>query len=288
MLAGWLVVLALVITILEHRHVSWKQPITDSHALWGSPLDLVAAIFGRQMAPLVACWLRFYLRNKRFRLLSILTLPVVVVGSLYVGQPRHGGNVFFGVLGCLPVVTFVATSPIALNLYGYASGGLRRLCLLPVDHGATLRAGNYAALLLGAAWIPPVAISWALLAPHPLDPRLVVMPVINAITALFLFLGFGLWTSIYAPKRGSYDKTFGNDMSAWGNTVRLGLIWGSMFMPMVLRSVAPWAMDPSNWQLTLPGACIATIFYFVSLRYAPGTVPGRREVLLAIVEGKGN
>src|SRR5262249_16907784 len=44
-LAGWLVVLAAVITVLEHRHVSWKQPITDSQSLWGSPLDLIAVIF---------------------------------------------------------------------------------------------------------------------------------------------------------------------------------------------------------------------------------------------------
>jgi hypothetical protein len=175
-----------------------------------------------------------------------------------------------------------------VNQYGYASGGLRRLCLLPVDHGSTLRAGNFAALLLGAAWIPPISVLWALLAPHPLDPRMVVMPVINAFTALFLFHGFGLWTSIYAAKRGSYDKTFGPDMSAWGYIVFLGLLWGCMLIPMALRSVAPWAMDPSNWRLTLPGACMATIFYFASLRYAPRAVPGRREVLLSIVEGKGN
>lgn len=117
---------------------------------------------------------------------------------------------------------------------------------------------------------------------------MVVMPVINAVTALFLFHGFGLWTSIYAPKRGSYDKTFGPDMSAWGYIVFLVLLWGCMLIPMALRSVAPWAMDPSNWRLTLPLACMATIFYFASLRYAPRAVPGRREVLLSIVEGKGN
>jgi hypothetical protein len=287
-IVGWLVILSAIITVLERHRVSWKQTPGGAQSLWNSPLDSIAAVFGPRMAPLVGCWLRFYLRNRRFRLLAALTLPVVAGSSLYVGQPRHGGSIFIGVLGCLPVVTILATSRIAVNQYGYTGGGLRRLYLFPVDHGATLRAGSYAALLLGAVWIPPVAISWALFAPRPLDPRVVVMPVINAITALFLFHGLGLWTSIYAARRGNYDKTFGNDMTLWGNVVFIGTLWGSMFLPAVLRSVAPWAMDPANWRLTFPPAGFAIVFYFVSLLSVPDTVPERREALLAIVEGKSD
>jgi len=59
-----------------------------------------------------------------------------------------------------------------------------------------------------------------------------------------------------------------------------------MFLPSELRSVAPWAIDPANWWLTLPAAGFAIIVYLVSLLVVPHTLPGRREALLAIVEGK--
>jgi hypothetical protein len=284
--AGWLVILSATTTVLARRRVHWKQTSTARTSLWDTPLDFIAALFGGRMAPLVGCWLRFYLRNKRFRLLSFLSLPMAVFLVFPMGQPRHGGSIFLGVLGCLPLVTFLGVSRIGVNLYGYTAGGLRRFYLLPADHGATLRAGSYAGLLLGALWIPPAAILWAILAPRPLDVRMVVMPVINAVTALFLFHGCGLWTSIYAPKQGNYDKVIGNDMSLWGNVVMLGTLWGFMFLPSLLRSIAPRAIDPANWWLTLPAAGSAIIFYFVSLLSVPDTAPVRREALLATVEGK--
>jgi hypothetical protein len=286
--AGWLVILSAIMTVLERRRVSWKQTVSDPHSLWDSPLDSIAALFGPRIGPLVGCWLRFYLRNKRFRLLSFLALPIAAYAVFPMGQPRHGGSIFLGVLGCLPLVTFLGTSRIGVNLYGYTAGGLRRLYVLPVEHGATLRAGSYAGLLLGAVWIPPAAILWAVFAPRPLDARVVGMPVINAVTALFLFHGLALWTSVYAPRRGNYDKTFGTitDVSPWGNAVFMGTMLGSMFLPSVLRSVAPRAIDPANWWLTLPPASFAIILYLVSLIFVPNTVPGRREALLAIVEGK--
>jgi hypothetical protein len=144
--AGWAVILSVIKAGLERRRIRRKQKLTDPHSLWNNPLDAIAAPFGRDMAPLVGCWLRFYLRNKRFRLLSFLSLPVAAYATLPMGQPRHGGSIFLGVLGCLPLVTFLGPSRIAVNLYGYTAGGLRRLYFLPVDHGATLRAGSYAGL----------------------------------------------------------------------------------------------------------------------------------------------
>jgi hypothetical protein len=285
--AGWLVILSAIMTALERRRASWKQAMSDRHSLWDSPLDSIAALFGPRIAPLVGCWLRFYLRNKRFRLLSFLALPIAAYAVFPMGQPRHGGSIFLGVLGCLPLVTFLGVSRIGVNLYGYTAG-LRRLYLLPVEHGATLRAGSYAGLLLGAAWIPPAAILWAVFAPRPLDARVVGMPVINAVTALFLFHGLGLWTSVYAPRRGNYDKIFGTitDVSPWGNAVFIGTMLGSMILPSVLRSVAPRAIDPANWWLTLPAASFAIILYLASLLFVPSTVPGRSEALLALVEGR--
>jgi hypothetical protein len=286
--SGWLVILSAIVTVIEHRRVSWKQTLPAPRSLWDSRLDSIPALFGRRMAPLVGCWLRFYLRNKRFRLLSVLSWPIAAFAVFPIGQPRQGGSIFLGVLGCLPLVTFLGASRIGVNLYGYTAGGLRRLYLFPVDHGATLRAGSYAGLILGAVSIPPAAILWAMLAPRPIDARVIVMPIINAVTALFLFHGLALWTSIYAPRRANYDKIFGtiSDASPWGNAVFMGTMMGCMFLPSVLRSAAPWAVDPANWRLTLPAAGFAIIVYFVSLLFVPDAVPGRREAILAIVEGK--
>jgi hypothetical protein len=286
--AGWLAILSSIIIFLGSRNRSWKQTAPGLHSLWNSPLDWIAALFGRRMSPLVGCWLRLYLRNKRFRLLSALTLPVAALMAFPMGQPFHGGSIFLGVLGCFPLVTILGTSRIAVNLLGYTAGGLRRLYLAPVDHGATLRAGSYAGLVLGAIWIPPATVLWALFAPRPLDVRVVAMPAINAITALFLFHGLALWTSIYAPKQSNYDRIFGTafDVSAWGNAAFISTMLGCMFLPSVLRTLAPRAIAPANWWLTLPPAGLAVVFYFVSLLSVPDMVTARREELLAIVEGR--
>jgi hypothetical protein len=284
---GWLITFLALLIALEHRPAPRTNAPRNSGSLWNSGSDRLAAMFGRRMAPLVGLWLRFYWRNKRFRFLYSLSLPIAAFLSIGMGQPRQpGGSLFLGVLGCLALVALISTGPIAVNQYGCTGGGLRRFYLLPIDPGASLRAGSYAALLLGAAWIPPAAILWAIVAPRPLDARVLFMPVINAVTALFLFIGLALWTSVYAPKRGNYASIFGHDISALGNVVRLGAVLGCMLLPSLLRTAAPQAIAPKNWWLTLPAAGAALAFYLVSLRVITFVLPGRREALLAVVEGR--
>ena len=239
------------------------------------------------MAPLVAHWLRFYWRNNRFRILYALTLPMAAMLAVGMGRPLEpGGSLFAGVFGCLALVTLMATGPIAVNQYGYTGLGLRRFYLFPVDLGASLRAGSYAALLLGTSWITPAALLWAVFAPRPLDARVLFMPVMNAVTVLFFFNGLALWTSVYAPRRGSYNRVFfGSDMS-WGNVLRLGAVFGCMFLPSLLRTVAPRTMVPENWWLTLPAGGFALAFYQVSLWTISFALPGRREALLAVMEAR--
>jgi len=180
----------------------------------------------------------------------------------------------------------MGTSRIAVNQYGYVGDAFRRFFLFPTDPAASLRAGSYAAVLLGAAWIPPAAILWACFAPRPFDIRMIVMPVLNAITALFLFHGIGLWTSLYGPKRGKYDKSIGNDMSLAGNLAVIGTMLLCIFLPRVLYAVAPWTVSPENWWLALAPAILAVLFYIASLRGTTAVFPARREAVLAVVEGR--
>jgi hypothetical protein len=286
-LACWLFVLLALLVTLERHPAPRVQAPRESRSLWDGPIDRIAAIFDSGMAPLVSYWLRLYLRNNRFRLLAGVSLPIAAFLSLGIGQPRQpGGSLFVGVLGCSAIVTFLATSRISVNQYGYAGAGLRRLYLLPTDLGASLRAGSIVALMLGAAWIPPAALLWTVFAPRPLDPRVLLMPVMNAVTALFLFQGLCLWTSTYAPRRANYGKVFGNDMTPLGNVAFPGTMFGSMLLPSLLRTVVPQAIAPERWWLTLPPAGFAPVFYLLSLRLVGHPEAGRREALLAVIEGR--
>jgi hypothetical protein len=285
-IAIWAILLTAVLLVLERRPAERQRVVRNSGSLWDSPLDRVAAIFGPRMAPTVGFWLRFYLRNNRFRMLYLFSLPLAAFLTFNMGRREAGGTLFTAALGALPVVAFIGTSRIAVNQYGYVGGGFCRFFLFPTDPGVSLRAGNYAAMLLGACWIPPTAILWAFFAPHPIDWRMIFMPVMNAVTALFLFHGVGLWTSLYGPRRGNYDKSLGNDMSLIGNIAVVGLMLGCMFLPMVLRFTWRAAITPDFWWLTLPPAALAVVFYAASLRGASAAFPARRERMLAVVEGK--
>src|SRR5579864_187411 len=286
-IGAWLFIFLSLLIAVEQRPASSKQRPRSPAPLWNNGFDCLAAMFGRRMSPLVGHWLRFYWRNNRFRVLYPLSLPFAAILAVGMGRPRQpGGSLFVGVLGCLALVTWISTAPIAVNQYGYTGGGFRRFQLLPTDPGASLRAGSYAAMLLGALWIPPATIVWAIVGPHPLDARILSMPVVNAVTALFLFNGLALWTSIYAPKRGCYDSLFQLQLSGWGNVVRVGPVLGCMLLPLILRAVAPRTIAPENWWLTLPVGGFAFVFYVVSLGAINLVLPGRREALLAVAEGR--
>ena len=283
LIALWAVGLAAVLAALERRPAGRRQAAANVGVAWESPLDRVASLFGPRMAPLVGYWLRFYLRNNRFRMLYLFSLPLAAFIVYNLGQiPKWVASPFVAALGALPIVAFMGTSRIAVNQYGYAGGAFRRFFLFPTDSAASLRAGSYAAVLLSAAMIPPTAILWAVFAPRPLDPRVVLMPAIDAVTALFAFHAIGLWTTLYGPRRGDYDKSIGNDLSLMGNIVVIGSTFACIFAPIALGRAA----TPANWWLALPPAALAAAFYAASLRGASAVFPGRRERLLAVLEGK--
>ena len=63
--------------------------------------------------------------------------------------------------------------------------------------------------------------------------------MINGVTALFLFNSAGLWTTLFGPRRGKYDKSLGNDMSLLGNIVVIGSVLTCISTPQMLRKVGP-------------------------------------------------
>ena len=85
------------------------------------------------------------MRNNRFRAMYLLSLPLVAFLTFNLSRRGGADALFVAALGTFSVVTFLGTSRMAVNQYGYVGGGFRRYFLLPTDPAASLRAGSYAA-----------------------------------------------------------------------------------------------------------------------------------------------
>ena len=219
----------------------------------------------------------------------LLSLPLA--GFLTYNTSRLGGgaNWFLGAMGAFPILSYMGTSRIAVNQFGYTGGGFRRFFLLPtrsraracappVTHPCTAGrcdcASHWDDCLdsAGAGRVGSDAKSWMLAG--------------SAITGLFLFNGLGIWSTLFGPRKGNYASAMGNDLSLMGNLVVFSCMLGGLFLPMVLKKWAPALVSPGNWWVVLPPAAIAVTFYFVSLNLAGPLVHERRERLMAVVEGK--
>ncbi len=285
LLVFWIAAVFGGLVLLESRPPVARR-VGSAKLSWESPYERVSALFAPGDAPFVAHWLRFYVRNNRFRAMYLLSLPLVAF--LTFNMSRRGGDdaLFVAALGTFPIVTFLGTARMAVNQYGYVGGGLRRYFLLPTDPGASLRAGAYASMLLGGAMIPVAAIGWVVLAPVAFDPRMVFMLAGSALTGLFVFHGLGLWVSMLNPRKGNYSSSFGNDLSLGGNIVLIGGVLFSILLPQALHKLAPAVVAPRNWWVGLAAVLAGAGFFAVSLRGAENLFRGRRERLLAVVEGR--
>jgi hypothetical protein len=254
---------------------------------WENPFEKFTAWLGVENAPLVAYWLRFYVRNSRFRTLYLLALPLIGFLTFNFGRTRNGPGFFAAALGTFAMVSFMGTSRFSVNQFGYAGDGFRRYFLLPVPPGAVLEAASKACILLGAPLIPFAVLGWALIAPVPFDARMLVMLLGSSVAGLFVLHGLGLWASIYGPRRGDYNQTFGNDLSLVGNIVVIGSVLALLSFPWIAKRYAPFAIDPAHWWITILAAGLAWLFYRNSVRITGQLFNTRRERLMAIVEGKG-
>jgi hypothetical protein len=286
LILAWSIGLALFLVWLERRPAPRQRAVRGTAAGKKDLFDRFGGLFPPETAPLVSYWLRFFVRNKRFRMLYLVSFPMAAFLTWDIGQlPRGHGNLFVAALGTLPIVVFLGPSRIAVNLYGYMGSAFRRFLLFPTDPAASLRAGSYVSVLLGGSALIPAAIVWAIFAPRPLDFRVIVLPVINGVTVLFLFNSAGLWTTLFGARPGKYDKSLGNDMSLLGNIVVIGSALTCIAVPQMLRKAAPALVLREDWWGLLLTA-LAVRIYTVSLRAAGAVFSGRRERLLAVLEGK--
>jgi hypothetical protein len=74
-------------------------------------------------------------------------------------------------------------------------------------------------------------------------------------------------------------------MSLLGNILVIGSALTCILAPQILRRAAPDLISGENWWALL-AAALAIAVYMASLRAAGAVFSGRRERLLAVLEGK--
>jgi hypothetical protein len=277
--------LAALLVWVENRPTE-RRAVESVKVAWEGPTDRIAAFFGPELAPFVAHWLRFYLRNSRTRILCVISVPLLAFLTFQTSQRLGPYGLFVAGLGTFAMVSFLGVSRIALNYFGYAGGAFRRYFLLPVTPATTLRAASYAALTIGAALLPVGLLLWIILSPYPLDARMVAMLLFSGLTGLFGFNALGVWVTLYNPRKGNYAASFGNDLSLGGNVVLIGGMVSALLLPRLLYAKLPGAVSPEAWWMALPLPVLAAAFYFGTLKAAGPLFMARRERVLAVVEGR--
>jgi hypothetical protein len=289
----WLLGLAAALVALERRPPQRRCAAQTTAITWDTPYDRLAALFGPRLGPLMAHWCRFYMRNNRFRTIYALALPIAATLIFTLGRsmgPKghgHAGSQFGATLSAFAVLGCMGTAQFSVNQFGYVAGGFRRFLLLPAQPAAVLRAGSYTFMLMNSTLIAVGTLLFVLFGPLPFDARTLAMFVGAAVTSLFMFLGLGLWATLFGPRCCDYYSNFGNDLSAAGNTVLIGGIMVVMFAPQLLAQIWPAALAPDKWWMAIPVVLLAAAFYSSSLEHAGRLLLARREKLLAIVEGRG-
>ena len=286
----WVLGLAAALVALEHRPPQRPRAAQTTAIAWDTPYDRLAAFFGPRLGPLMAHWLRFYMRNTRFRTIYVLALPVagtvIFAMGRQLGTKNHVGSQFGATLSAFAILGCMGNAQFSVNQFGYVAGGFRRFLLLPARPATVLRAGSYTFLLMSSALILMGTLLFLLFSPIPFDPRVLIMLVGAAVASLFMFLGLGLWATLFGPRCCDYYSNFGNDLSAAGNTVLIGGMLALMFGPQVIAKTWPAALAPDKWWVAIPMVLLAAAFYFSSLERAGTMLLARREKLLAIVEGR--
>jgi hypothetical protein len=191
---------------------------------------------------------------------------------------------FVVALGTFPMITFLGTSRISVNQFGYVGGAFRRYFLLPTDPAATLRAASYAAVTIGASLLPIALLAWVVVVPF--DARMFIMLLCSALTGMFVLHGLGVWVTLFNPRKGNYNSNFGNDLSLGGNILLIGGMLVALFLPQLLYRFRPAMVSPESWWMFLPLPVLAAAFYLATLKSAGPVFVTRREKLLAIVEGR--
>jgi hypothetical protein len=286
LLVVWVAALTLLL-----KKIEGLQPVAETNSLggissdgfWDGFYDRIAGMFGRRYAPLVSKSLRYHLRCNLIRF-SLLTSPLLVLFAkfLVVGRGRRAEVIV--TLGLFFITGSFTSVSMNLNLFGYDGAGVRRYAVLPSTFARALRAGSLASLLLRAVAMLAAVALWIIFARKQFDAGILPMVLEFAVTGLFLFNAFGLWTSVLSPKTADFNAIWNNRLSFGANVVMFcgGIVLG---IAMALSD----SIDPSNllrfWPLGLAMTALSVAFYLFSMKMIEPVLNREREKLINLIAG---
>jgi hypothetical protein len=201
---------------------------------------------------------------------------------LVVGRGRRAEVIV--TLGLFFITGSFTSVSMNLNLFGYDGAGVRRYAVLPSTFARALRAGSLASLLLRAVAMLAAVALWIIFARKQFDAGILPMVLEFAVTGLFLFNAFGLWTSVLSPKTADFNAIWNNRLSFGANVVMFcgGIVLG---IAMALSD----SIDPSNllrfWPLGLAMTALSVAFYLFSMKMIEPVLNREREKLINLIAG---
>jgi hypothetical protein len=240
--------------------------------------------------------LRYALRNAQLRTMAVM--PIILTLSFRLIGMRRGGSP----AGLLPaslapymegsgaalsvLYTFLITSALSANLFGYESGGMRAYVLAPVARNKILLGKNLAMLFVSFVGAVAVTLVNALLY-RDLTPRALLFTTLSFVFFAAVTATVGNLFSINFPKR----LEFGKRMNASGVAGLLLLpVFIGIAAPPALAVLAGYAAESLlvEYVILAAFASAGVVVYFLSLK-AQGRSLARRELdILEAVTGRGD
>jgi hypothetical protein len=291
LLVVWVAALALLLKKIESLRLGAEANSSDGMSdgfggFWDGFYDRIAGLFGRRYAPLVGKSLRYHLRCNLIRF-SLLTSPLLVLFAKFLIQGRdHHAEVTL-TLGLFFITGGFTSVSMNLNMFGYDGAGVRRYAVLPSTFVTALRAGSLASLLLRAVALLAAVAVWIIFARKQFDAGILLLALESAVTGLFLFNAFGLWTSVLSPKAADFNAIWNNRLSFGANVVMFcgGIAFG------IVVALSP-IIDPSDllrfWPLGLAMTALSVAFYLISMKMIEPVLNREREKLINLIAGARN
>jgi hypothetical protein len=284
LLFSWCGALAYLLTRLERRAQS-SQSSARGIIIPSDLIDDLGKLMSSRYGPLVSKSLRYHLRSNLIRF-SLITSPVIVLAGRYLLPWRWQEKFFLISLSIFFITSSATAATLMLNLFGYDDAGIRRYAILPISFADALRAGSLASLLLRGITVFVAFGLWLIFyASESITWEMVVMVLSIALASLFLFNALGLWTSVFSPKRLSFDAMWNSRLSFGANiVVIIGItvpLWGMVFFsdridqPVLMRY---WWVAPLILIFCL-------CFYILSFAVMERPVKWRRERLIDLIAG---
>jgi hypothetical protein len=281
----WIGGLTLALAALE-RHPAKIRSVQSGKIKWDDRFLAAGSVFGPRYGALVAHWMLFYSRCRRFRLQYLISLPLLPFLLLMWVNGAHDPDPFVPSLGVFAIAGLAPAAAFIVNQFGYSGGGFRRYFLFPGEPAAALRGSSYALLLLCSVSLAEVSLVWLFFGKGAHNLASFTMLVGAGVFGLFAFHAAGLWTTLYGGRKSDPGHLMGNDMSFAGNLLVIGGTMTFLFGARVAGFVWKGGIGPQYWWVTLAMAAAAAVAYEFSLRAASVHLARRRERVLAIVEGK--